>query len=239
MRKMELYKLTFPNGKAYIGISTRSAKSRFVSHLLAFNTGKNKSILYSAWRKHGQPEMRVLAEFTSVDELRAAERAAIADFGTLKPNGYNMTYGGDSNPMEVPEIAKRVGLINRGKKASEETRKLLSSMRAGRELSEYHCARISEGQRGRIQSEETRKKIRAKAIGRKASEATIKKMSKARMGHKSYPRTDEVREKMAKARADYWAMMRIENPQALVTAAAKQGEALKANWAKRLKVLEC
>ncbi len=101
----EIYKLTFPNGKSYIGATTVGVESRFKRH--ATNAKTRNAPLYQAWREMGPPELDVL-DMLPVKDLDEAERAAIIKFGTMAPGGYNELPGGKVSPMTNPEIAKRV-----------------------------------------------------------------------------------------------------------------------------------
>lgn len=103
----ELYKLTFPNGKAYIGITTKTARHRFGAHASNAKAGVRRSALYAAWRKYGPPIMEVLGKFDG-DDLYEAERLAILEHGTHHPNGYNLTSGGEISPMLFPEPAAKM-----------------------------------------------------------------------------------------------------------------------------------
>lgn len=96
-----LYKLDFEDGKSYVGITTKTIAHRFNAHACNARTGR-RARLYAAWRKHGEPRLTVLAVLED-RELASTEIRAIAAYGTLAPNGYNMT----------PEIAKLVmrGLV--------------------------------------------------------------------------------------------------------------------------------
>lgn len=86
-----LYSLTFANGKQYIG-KTNNIRERKSGHL--YDAQTSERLVARAWRKHGQPIFQHLAvvEDYMIDET---EIKAIAAYGTLMPNGYNMTIGGD------------------------------------------------------------------------------------------------------------------------------------------------
>ncbi len=91
----ELYKLTFPSGKSYIGITSTTAAERFEKHWL-----NRKSLHFAislALRKYGRASVTV--ETLAMEEdwtlLCAMEIAAIESHGTRAPGGYNMSAGGD------------------------------------------------------------------------------------------------------------------------------------------------
>lgn len=79
---------------------------------------------------------------------------------------FNMTAGGDSNPMKVPAIAKKHGESRRGENhplygttISEETRKKMSESHKGFKHSEESRKKISEARKGMVFTEEHKKNI--------------------------------------------------------------------------------
>lgn len=102
----ELYKLTFPNGKCYIGITTVGAARRYAGHARGAAAG-SKTKLYNAWRKHGAPALTTLAILED-GELAAAEARAVAAYETYGPRGYNSTPGGDVSPATTPEFSAKM-----------------------------------------------------------------------------------------------------------------------------------
>ena len=121
----ELYRLDFNNGKSYVGITVKKAANRFKHHKRDATHG-SKYLVHRAWRKYGEPKMTVLAILED-GELPSTEIRAIKIFGTMTPNGYNMTPGGEESPMLVPAIkAKLVGI-----KRSKESRAKMSESKKG------------------------------------------------------------------------------------------------------------
>lgn len=227
-----LYTLTFANGKMYVGITTRPAR-RFREHKVASERGINNSIVYRAWRMHGDPVINIVGEFYTKEDLLSAEFAAIAEYRTLTPDGYNMTPGGDTNPMDIPEIARRAAEKNIGRKHSADARANMGNSRRGRKATAEHCAKISAGQKGKVLSAETKEKIRAKAIGRKVSDASREKQSRERKGIKRGPMANETKMKLSNLRREYWKKMREENPSALNEIIAKSAAGIKKAWDRR------
>lgn len=125
----ELYKLVFPNGKKYIGISERSAVHRFRAHAEAARSARSTTALYRAWRKHGQPILSVLAVIEKC-HLYETEIGAIRSYGTLVPHGYNVSYGGDIPPMKNPMVAAKTTGENNSSKRPEVRAKISASVRA-------------------------------------------------------------------------------------------------------------
>lgn len=143
-----LYKLDFPNGKSYIGITTRSARERFNGHRQMATTGK--TALYAAWRKHGEPKLVTLAILED-RELASTEIRAIAVYKTLAPDGYNTTPGGDASPMTLPEISAKLrgNKHSLGKKFPAElypNKAAFFARRKGVPVSESHLLAMKEAQ---------------------------------------------------------------------------------------------
>lgn len=91
-----IYKLNFPNGKSYIGMSN-SIKRRISEH----NCSKPRNILYSVINKYGKiSEFELLEEIPSNNRAYMEEREEyyISFYKTLTTeNGYNILKGGDSS----------------------------------------------------------------------------------------------------------------------------------------------
>lgn len=120
---LTLYKLTFGNGKSYIGQTTRMLELRLKEHRKA----SNGLAVSRAWRKHGEPVVTVLATFTSQEQLDEAERAAIVEHCTTRPAGYNICEGGRPAPMRNPEVAIKVGAKLKGRVVSAAVRAKMSA----------------------------------------------------------------------------------------------------------------
>ena len=226
-----LYRLAFANGKSYIGITVRTAQVRYREHELDARNGP--AALYRAWRKYGAPALLVLGHYATKEELRLAEVATIAECRTLSPLGYNMTPGGDSNPMDVPEIARRAGDKNIGRVHTIEARRNMGLARRGNPLSEQHRRNIGQGQQGRVHAESTREKIRARAIGRKPTAEQRAKYSAQRKGVVKGPMSEETKRKLSEVRRSYWQRMRTENPEQLQAIIAKSAKGIERAWARR------
>lgn len=193
----QLYRLDFPNGKAYIGITTKTAEVRFKGHEQALHETKPRGqAVYSAWRKHGAPALTVLA-IVEDEDLYETEKRAIAIFGTLSPGGYNLTEGGDANPSKHPEVRAKLSAAQRGKNKSPEAIANSAAAQRGRKHSAETRAKMSAAQRGKKKSPEARAKISAALRERApASAETRAKLSAAHRGMKSTP---EARAKMSTA----------------------------------------
>jgi hypothetical protein len=93
-----IYKIVFPNGKHYIGLTT-SIEQRTKEHRSCAKSGDNKC-LYNAIRKYDMIDNLELIEIDTADtneELCEKEIRYIQEYNSyyLNENGYNMTYGGE------------------------------------------------------------------------------------------------------------------------------------------------
>lgn len=141
MFKGFIYCITcLPNGKLYIGQTSKSIEERFQSHVHKAEIGKNYA-LYRAIRKYGPQNFTIeevmFVEAPTKEELKQKldylEKRFISRYDTRR-YGYNMTIGGD-------------GAI--GLSWSEESRKRLGRSRKGKKFTDEHKRRISEAKRGK------------------------------------------------------------------------------------------
>jgi group I intron endonuclease len=176
-----LYRISFPSGKSYIGITMHTALGRFAEHCYEA-TRDNDRALKRALRKYGKDSatLETLAISNDWGYLTDIERRAIKVFGTFGHGGYNMTVGGDGSLgyKHTPESLAKMGVTHKGKAHhnmphSEEAKAKMSAARMGIKLSEETKRKIGEASKGNKHclgvkhSEETKKKrlmaIRGKA----------------------------------------------------------------------------
>lgn len=141
-----VYRLCFPNGKGYIGVTTNLTR-RLKEHRRA------DTLVGRATRKYGAPKLQVLA--VCLEEYAYdLERKAVRGFDTRVPHGYNLVNGGIGGPS--------------GREISAETRRKLSDARTGIKMgppSEETRQKLAAGQRGKQHSLETREKISESKLG--------------------------------------------------------------------------
>ena len=94
-----IYKIQFPNGKNYIGLTTTSLEQRTKEHKRSAERGDLK-LIYKALRKYEMIDSFELIEIdtaTTLEELREKEIGYILEYKShyIDGNGYNMTYGGE------------------------------------------------------------------------------------------------------------------------------------------------
>ena len=133
-----------PNGKVYIGITSRRPKARWVCG----NGYIKNEHFYRAIQKYGWENIEHIIVEQNLSKKDAAE-LEIKLIKEYKSNdykfGYNMSSGGEFGGS---------GVI-----VSQETRAKLSQKRKGRKMPEYVKNKISESLKGHYISEETKKKI--------------------------------------------------------------------------------
>jgi hypothetical protein len=94
-----IYKIQFPNGKHYIGLTTTSLEQRTKEHKQTAKRGDTKC-LYNALRKYDMVDTLELIEIDTAnteEELCEKEIECIIKYNSyyMNGNGYNMTFGGE------------------------------------------------------------------------------------------------------------------------------------------------
>ncbi len=91
---MIIYKVTFPNSKVYVGLTTTTLKKRKIGHYSKMRKGYTQ-YFYNALRKYqGQESWEIIDETENFENLKKLEIHYI-DFYKSYTNGYNLTKGGD------------------------------------------------------------------------------------------------------------------------------------------------
>jgi hypothetical protein len=196
-----LYKLVFASGKAYIGQTARNMNTRIAQHKRSVKSNSQLPV-HCAWRKYGEPEITVVAEFETQDELHAAEKAAIIAIGTLAPQGYNVAYGGESAPSKNPEVAAKIAAKATGRKFLDTTAWSDAISKLWQD-DEYRL-KVSEGLKASWNEQrkiDTSNRIKAMWEKRKQENWTASKETRKKFSERTF--SDETRAKMsdsAKAR---------------------------------------
>jgi len=94
-----IYKIQFPNGKHYIGLTTTSLKQREGEHKKCAKQGDTRR-LYTALRKYNMVDTLEIIEIDTADTLEKLcemEIRYIKEYNSYYMNGkgYNMTFGGE------------------------------------------------------------------------------------------------------------------------------------------------
>ena len=215
-----VYKITNTiNQKHYIGISIHEPETdRIKKHL----TGRGNRCIANAVKKYGRDAFtyEILEDNVFPGFLPDLEIAYIKEFNTIRPNGYNLTYGGEGCGVPSEETRRKMSEASIGITHSEETRRKISEARKGKKrspFSEEHRRKMSEALKGKKRgtpSEETRRKISKANTGKKHSEEARRKMSEANASKnlsnehrrkiskslKGKPRSEITRRKISKAK---------------------------------------
>ncbi len=218
-----LYKLTSPSGKSYIGITSKTLEKRWAKHVEHALGKRDAGALYAALRKYG-PESFVrvqLAECADWKQLCEMERAAIAEHGTLSPNGYNLTIGGEGVVGPLSEKARRAISIAQKRRFADPVQRALLAARSkagmlkhwaghvkakpkskSRNLSkEQHAALTRAG----MARPEVHAKVLAYAQRRAQTPGWREKISASKTGKAIGPASEQRKQRIAEARKREWA----------------------------------
>ena len=132
-------------------------------------------------------------------DLNERERYWIQYYNTMRPNGYNLSSGGEcvAGRRHSEETKRKIGQSNAialigvspskaarqkiskkltGRKLSDETKRKISAARKGMRFSENHIENMRLSRYGKHPSEETRRKRAASMMGKKHTPESIQKM---------------------------------------------------------------
>lgn len=150
---MCIYKIYNTNNtKLYIGQTIFDAEKRFCEHKRKANRGV-KGKLYSAMRKHGIENFYVesIEQIDMTDDyqtvLNDREKYWIKFYDTVD-NGYNVTWGGDTNPMYSDEGKQRHLDSIRSEEVRVSISKSMKEYRKSHPFTEEHRKRLSESMKG-------------------------------------------------------------------------------------------
>ena len=134
------------NGKKYVGQTVKTVKARFNEH------ARQNGIIGRAIRKYGKENFRygVIKSCASKADMDCWEKYFIATLKSKKPNGYNLTDGGEGivGLERTPEHCAKISTAKKGKSLSPEHCASISAGRKGISLSPEHCANIGDALRG-------------------------------------------------------------------------------------------
>ena len=179
-RNWKVYVHISPNGKRYYGITSQKVEYRWKNG----KGYKNNQYFARAIEKYGWDNFQhiVIAKGLTEEEAKWLEIELIREWDTANNDyGYNITKGGDDNPMNNEETRKKVSETKKGKPCSEEHRKKISEAMKGKPA-------WNKGKTG-IYIEDVKKKMseahRGKPAwnkGKPCSEECRKKISKSKKG---------------------------------------------------------
>jgi group I intron endonuclease len=194
--KCAIYIITnIVNKKQYIGIST-NLKRRWRDHALS------DSLIGRAIKKYGKNNFifEHIADAFSYEFAQTLERNLISEYNTKRPNGYNITEGGEGvlGVICSDDKKRKISIANSGKSASLETRlKMSASHKLLPPKSKETCEKLSNALKGKKHSKEHRAKLAEKRKLYKPTLETIAKQVKSRTGLKRNPLSQEVKDKIS------------------------------------------
>ena len=181
---MQLYKLDFPNGKSYIGITSKNAQERFKQHC---RPSKKQNPCQLAIQKYGKENVKltVIVTVDSWELLCLAEIEAIEKFNTLKPNGYNLTLGGEGvYGFKWADLSNHRCLAT----VSQETRIKMSISASSK--SESHRKKISESNKISQSTNDARERQRKNAVAQRKKQKEDKELkAKEQASYNAFIRT--------------------------------------------------
>jgi group I intron endonuclease len=210
-----IYKIVFPNGKHYIGLSTRLLEQRTNEHKICAKGGDTRC-LYNALRKYDMVDTFELIEIdtaNTLEELCEKEIAYIIEYNSyyMNGNGYNMTHGGEGTNGYVftEEDKQKMGKSQKKRfenpeeleKNSERGKKYWENPEARQEMSKIKKKYFEDHPEARQQLSE---------ISKKQWETPEARQQLSEIQKKRYEENPEAREQMREIKKKYFE----ENPEA-------------------------
>jgi len=155
----DIYCLTSPSGKKYIGQAVKKLKNgkkwgyinRWKDHIRDSKYKNCCRLLNNAINKYGYESFNVeLIKECAIDELNMYEKQYILEYNTLSPNGYNLTTGGISFIQTAEtQMLKRISMIgkNKGKVYPKRSRKRIEENNLPKYIRRYIDSSEKEGYR--------------------------------------------------------------------------------------------
>lgn len=161
------------SGKQYIGITSRELRRRWIEHLSDSRRKPRANVLYKALQKYGSEGFTIepICSARSWEDICAVEPILIQQWGTLVPDGFNLSPGGEGRGYGYRPSAESIeqsASKHRGRPCHPNT---IAAGRAqrGRTNTPEHNGRIAEAKRGIARSEETKAKLRSYWARRRAN----------------------------------------------------------------------
>ena len=97
------------NGRQYVGQTIQTIEQRFKKHIYNAKEGNTNMYIHKAIRKYGEEKFSInqlemveceLRE-DLMEQLNVLEKFYIKKYNTLKPNGYNLTQGGEQRSEDA------------------------------------------------------------------------------------------------------------------------------------------
>ena len=153
--KYWVYIHTFPNGKKYVGLTTRDNPEYRWNHGRGYGSRQVK--LNNAIQKYGWENVKhEVFEVDDLAQMNYLERYLIAFYNTIK-NGYNISPGGDGQGKHSAETRRRLSEAQKGKprpwqvgrKYSEESKQKMRESQHTLHRDPEYLAKLSKAKKGK------------------------------------------------------------------------------------------
>jgi len=182
------------NKKQYVGKAI-NFKKRINHHI--YEAKNNKGYYFQrAIKKYGIENFKFIKFDWLKEETAQIEIMWIRILNSKRPNGYNLTDGGEGTKDSSGLIAKKISNSLRNQPKTEQHKKNISIAKIGQKVSEKTKQKISEANKGRTCSEETKTKISKANKGKTRNIEFIQKMKR--------PKTEEHRENLSNSLTKYF-----------------------------------
>lgn len=174
-----VYMHRFPNGKVYIGITSKKPEDRWGS-----GRGYQTQNVYKAILKYGWDNIEHIVLFSELarEDAEQKEIELISLYQSADPeHGYNIDLGGNYAGKHSKQTCEKISQNKKGWNPSEETRKRMSEAKKGKPLPEATIEKLK-GRPGKPLNEKQRAALLKANIGKIVSEETRKKQSEAHKG---------------------------------------------------------
>lgn len=140
------------NGKQYVGQTIRTLEIRWRGHCWECAIRSNMPISY-AIKKYGKHNFSIvkICDCTSLEDMNEKELFWAKHLNTFCPNGYNLK-AGDGKGSLSEETKRKIGMSNKGKKASLETIQKLRDSHLGFKVSQKTKDKLSKHFKGKKQN---------------------------------------------------------------------------------------
>ena len=185
---------------SYVGQTLQDPATRIRAHFTQGGCPR----LSNAIQKHGADEFQheILEADIPADALDEREIYWIQHFNSVSPNGYNLTYGGESGLRSI-ETRDKISEANKGRFPSEETLQKLSASLKGKPKSPEHRRKLSEANLGKCQPDSAVQRTAEANRGKRRSPETRQKISDGKKGQpsplKGKPISEEHKQKISEA----------------------------------------
>ena len=133
-RDHKIYKVTFENGRSYIGLTVNSLAQRKKEHENRAKRGSQ--FIFHKMLRNYPAIWEILQENLSLEEANEREIYFIERFDTIFPRGYNQTKGGQSGGRMSEDVRMRMSRAHKGRKHTKETREKIALGNTGKKRRE-------------------------------------------------------------------------------------------------------